>query len=260
MNDRANFTTLSIVIPVYNEAGTWRKLLARVDAVDIPLAKQIVLVDDGSTDGTTEQLGDLQAERGEDVTAVFHQVNRGKGAAIRTGLQHVRGELVIVQDADMEYDPGDYIHLLEPILQGKADVVYGSRFAGRTRRVLPFWHTAVNRFLTLLSNMQSDLDLPDMETCYKLFKTDILRQVRIEEDRFGFEPEITAKIAKLRVRVFETPITYTGRTYQQGKKIGWADGVKAIWCIFKYGLRPGRRVRKEAQRLAAGHQDASQER
>lgn len=243
MSDNEDFTTLSIIVPVYNEADTWRDVLARVEAAEIPLAKQIIFVDDRSTDGTTEQLHQLQAER-PDITVVFHEANCGKGAALRTGVQHVRGELVIVQDADLEYDPNDYCGLLAPILAGKADVVYGSRFAGQTRRVGGFWHELGNKALTLLSNMLTDLSLTDMETCYKLFKADVLRQVRIEQNRFGFEPEITCKIAKLGVRIFETPIAYAARTYDQGKKIGWRDGLEAIWCIFKYGLLSADRARR----------------
>ncbi len=250
MTDTATFKTLSIVIPIYNERNTWRDLIGRVEAVELPLARELVLVDDHSTDGTTEQLRQFQAER-PDVKVFFHAVNQGKGAALRTGFAQATGELVIVQDADLEYDPRDYGRLLAPILEGKADVVYGSRFIGGTHRVLYFWHSMGNRFLTLLSNMLTDLNLTDMETCYKLFRTDVIRQIRIEQNRFGVEPELTAKIAKLGLRIYETPISYAGRTYAEGKKIGWKDGVKAIWCILKYGLRSEKRVRREAQRLAA---------
>jgi glycosyltransferase involved in cell wall biosynthesis len=237
------FKTLSIVIPIYNEVSTWREMLARVEAVPLPLSKDIILVDDHSTDGTSEQLRELARTR-PDLTVVFQEVNRGKGAALRAGFQRVKGDLVIVQDADLEYDPNDYDRLLAPILAGKADVVYGSRFGGETHRVLYFWHSVGNHMLTLLSNMFNDINLTDMETCYKLFRADVLRQVTVEQDRFGFEPEITAKIAKLGVRIYETPITYSGRTYSEGKKINWKDGVSAIVCILKYGLRRSKPVRQ----------------
>ena len=237
------FKTLSIVIPIYNEVSTWRELLSRVEAVPLPLAKDIILVDDHSTDGTTDYLRELARAR-PDLTVVFQEVNRGKGAALRTGFQHAKGDLVIVQDADLEYDPNDYIRMLAPILEGKADVVYGSRFAGETHRVLYFWHSVGNQLLTLLSNMLNDINLTDMETCYKLFKADVLHQLSIEQDRFGFEPEITAKIAKMGLRIYETSISYSGRTYSEGKKINWKDGFSAIRCILKYGLRRAKPKRK----------------
>lgn len=252
MENRKPLKTLSIVIPIYNEAGTWQELLRRVEEAQVPLQKQIIMVDDCSTDGTTDQLRLLQTQR-PDLTVAFHQVNRGKGAALRTGFSHVRGDLVIVQDADLEYDPNDYARLLRPVLEGRADVVYGSRFIGETHRVLYFWHSVGNRLLTLLSNMSTDLNLTDMETCYKLFRSEVIHQVRVEQDRFGFEPEITAKVSKLGVRIYETPISYDGRTYAEGKKIGWKDGLKAIWCILKYGLRSRKRVQAEAQVLWAQH-------
>jgi len=235
MTEQPEFTTLSIVIPVYNEAGTWRRLLDRAEAVEIPLARQLVIVDDGSTDGTRDQLRRLQADR-PDVTVVFHDRNRGKGAALRTGFEHALGEVVIVQDADLEYDPRDYPRLLAPILAGEADVVYGSRFARRHRRQRS-WHAAGNKLLTLLSNLATGGRLTDMETCYKLLPAEVLRRVTLEQNRFGFEPEITAKIAALGVRVREVPIRYAGRTYAEGKKIGWRDGVEALYCIAKYALR-----------------------
>ncbi len=249
MDSIPTFTTLSIVIPVYNEVDTWRDLLARVEAVELPLARQIILVDDGSGDGTADQLRRLQTDR-PDVTVVFHKVNRGKGAALRTGFAHACGELVIVQDADLEYDPNDYVRLLGPMLAGDADVVYGSRFSGSDRSVAHYRHYLGNTLLTVLSNLFTDLHLTDMETCYKLFRTDVIRRVRIEQNRFGFEPEITAKIAKLGVRVWETPISYAGRSYAEGKKIGWRDGVQAIWCIIKYGMLSRQRVLAEAERLS----------
>lgn len=242
------FRTLSIVIPVYNESRRWRVLLERVEAVELPLDRQIVIVDDCSTDGTRAELEAFRHER-PDVTVVFHEKNQGKGAALRTGFAHARGELTIIQDADLEYDPNDYLKLLAPVLAGKADVVYGTRFGGETHRVLYFWHSVMNRYLTLLSNMLNDVNLTDMEVCYKLFRTEILRGIHVEENRFGFEPEITAKVAKLGVRLYETAISYAGRTYAEGKKINWKDGVRALWCILKYGLRSRKRVRRDAQRL-----------
>jgi glycosyltransferase involved in cell wall biosynthesis len=198
--------------------------------------KEIIVVDDCSRDGSGELLeGPLRAK----VDRVLrHPVNRGKGAALRTGIAHATGDIVIIQDADLEYDPQQYPLLIEPILQDKADVVYGSRFlGGGPHRVLYFWHRVGNGVLTLLSNMFTNLNLTDMETCYKVFRRDIIQSIRIEEDRFGFEPEITAKIAKLRCRIFEVGISYYGRTYEEGKKIGWRDGVRAMWCIARYNLR-----------------------
>jgi glycosyltransferase involved in cell wall biosynthesis len=225
---------LSIVIPCYNERGT---IEAVIDAVRAAPGgeKEIIVVDDCSRDGSGELLeGPLRAK----VDRVLrHPVNRGKGAALRTGIAHATGDIVIIQDADLEYDPQQYPVLIEPILQDKADVVYGSRFlGGGPHRVLYFWHRVGNGLLTLVSNMFTNLNLTDMETCYKVFRREIIQSVVIEEDRFGFEPEITAKIAKLRCRVFEVGISYYGRTYEEGKKIGWRDGVRALWCIVKYNL------------------------
>jgi glycosyltransferase involved in cell wall biosynthesis len=224
---------LSVVIPVFNEAKTIEEIVRRVQAS--PVDKEIVIVDDASTDGTPETLRALAAE--PDVRVVSHAVNQGKGAALRTGFAHATGDLVIVQDADLEYDPTEYPKLMQPILDGKADVVFGSRFAGgEAHRVLYYWHYVVNRILTQLSNMFTNLNLTDMETCYKLFRREILEQIHVEEDRFGFEPEITAKVARLDCRIYEVGISYAGRTYAEGKKIHWRDGFRALWCILKYNL------------------------
>jgi glycosyltransferase involved in cell wall biosynthesis len=224
---------LSVVIPAYNEIGTIREILSRVNAV--PLEKEIVVVDDCSTDGTGEVL--REEESAGRCRLVRHDRNRGKGAALQTGFSAVTGDIVLIQDADLEYDPREYPKLLKPILDGRADVVYGSRFVGSgEKRVLFFWHSLGNRFLTTLSNMFTNLNLSDMETCYKVFRREILTKVRIEENRFGFEPEITAKVAKLGCRIYEVGISYSGRTYAEGKKISWKDGVRAIFCILKYNL------------------------
>ena len=197
-------------------------------------SKQIIVVDDGSSDGTRELLQGLQAD---DLTVLLHERNRGKGAALATGFAAARGTICIVQDADLEYDPAEYPLVIGPIVQGKADVVFGSRFQGAApHRVVYFWHRLGNGFLTLLSNMFTDLNLTDMETCYKAFRTEIIQAIRIREQRFGFEPEITAKLARRRCRIYEVGISYYGRTYDEGKKIGWRDGVRAIWCILKYNL------------------------
>lgn len=225
--------TLSIVIPIYNEAATLADLIARVRAVDIPLDRELILVDDGSSDGTRAALKAM--ENDPDVTVVLHEHNQGKGAALRTGFAAATGDLIIVQDADLEYDPQDYPKLLQPLLDGRADVVYGSRFAGgECHRALAYWHSQGNRFITRFSNMFTNLRLSDMETCYKVFKREIIQNVTIHENRFGFEPEITAKIARMRVNVYEVGIAYHGRSYDEGKKIGWRDGVRALYCIVKY--------------------------
>jgi glycosyltransferase involved in cell wall biosynthesis len=224
---------LSVVIPCFNEAATILDLLERVRSAPVA-SKQIIVVDDGSTDGTREL---LQGLRADDLTVLLHERNRGKGAALATGFAAARGEICIVQDADLEYDPDEYPLVIGPIVQGKADVVFGSRFQGAApHRVVYFWHRLGNGFLTLLSNMFTDLNLTDMETCYKAFRTEIIQAIRIREQRFGFEPEITAKLAHRRCRIYEVGISYYGRTYDEGKKIGWRDGVRAIWCILKYNL------------------------
>ncbi len=222
---------LSIVIPVYNERATLQEILARVQAVDID--KEILLVDDFSTDGTREILKTL--EQGN-VRVFLHDRNLGKGAALHTGFRHVRGEFVLIQDADLEYDPQDYFQLLEPFEKGVADVVFGSRFQGGTHRVLFFWHFVGNTFLTLLSNMFSNLNLSDVWTCYKVFRREVLEQITLQEKRFGFEPEVTAKVAKKNFRIYEVPISYYGRTYAEGKKITWRDGVAALWYVVKYNV------------------------
>jgi glycosyltransferase involved in cell wall biosynthesis len=225
---------LSVVMPVYNEKHTILEIIRRVQAV--PIEKEIIVVDDCSTDGTRELLQSLASQ---DILVVSHDRNRGKGAALRTGFKKVSQniDIVIIQDADLEYDPEEYSKLISPILKGKADVVYGSRFIGsESHRVFFFWHMVGNKLLTLLSNMLTNLSLTDMETCYKVFRREVLQQIIIEEDRYGFEPEITAKISKLSVRLYEVGISYAGRSYSEGKKINWKDGVSALRCILKYNL------------------------
>ena len=237
---------ISLVIPVFNETNTLAELLRRVVAVDFP--KELVIVDDCSTDGSREFLEDL-SRRGlealpgarpkntNELRIAFQEKNQGKGAALRRGFAEATGEVVVVQDADLEYDPRDIDRLVQPIRDGLADVVYGSRFIGTPRRVLYYWHTVVNNALTTLSNMGSGLNLTDMETCYKAFRREVIQSIPIEEDRFGFEPEVTAKIARRGCRVYEVPISYHGRTYEEGKKIGWKDGVRALYAIVKYSAR-----------------------
>jgi len=225
---------LSIVIPAYNEQNTLEEIVQRVERV--PVDKEIIVVDDCSQDGTAE-IAQRLAAAGR-IRFFRHEKNQGKGAALRTGFREALGDMVIVQDADLEYDPGEIPRLMEPILADKADVVFGSRFAGgESHRVLYFWHSIGNRALTVASNMMTDLNLTDMETCYKLFKREVLQKITIEEDRFGFEPEITAKVARAGCRIYEIGISYSGRTYAEGKKIGWRDGVRALWCIAKYNLK-----------------------
>jgi glycosyltransferase involved in cell wall biosynthesis len=223
---------LSVVIPAYNEKNTILEMLDRVRQVNLP--KEIIIVDDFSTDGTREILKKLPPS--DDLTTIFQPRNMGKGAALRTGFGSVTGDIVIVQDADLEYDPAEYVNLIHPILANKADVVFGSRFLGGPHRVLLFWHSVGNRVLTTLSNMITDLNLTDMETCYKVFRAEILKKIQFKEDRFGFEPEFTAKVSRARLRIYEVPISYSGRDYSEGKKISWKDGVAAIYLILKYGF------------------------
>lgn len=227
--------TLSVLIPVFNERRTVARLLERVRAS--PLRLEIIVVDDGSSDGTGDLLPELEA-RGLIDVLVLHPQNRGKGAALRTGLQHATGDLVVVQDADLEYDPSEYPVLVEPILRGLADAVYGSRFLGGPHRVLYFWHSVGNRVLTLMSNVFTDVNLTDMETCYKVMRTDLVRTFPLSSNRFGFEPEVTARLAQSGARIYEVPISYHGRSYAEGKKIGWKDGVSAIWTILRSNLLP----------------------
>lgn len=230
---------LSIIIPVYNEIKTLQAVIDTIKTVSLPKEIQdteIILVDDYSKDGTKEYIQTMEDAL---ITKCFHDKNYGKGKALATGIAKASGDIILIQDADLEYDPHEYSILLEPILKKNADVVYGSRFAGgETHRVLYFWHSMGNKFLTFLSNVLSDINLTDMETCYKVFKKDVIKQIQIEEHRFGFEPEITAKIADImrrdNIKIFEVGISYAGRTYDEGKKIGWKDGVRALWCIFKY--------------------------
>jgi glycosyltransferase involved in cell wall biosynthesis len=224
---------LSVVIPVFNESKTIEEILRRVQSVDAGLDKEIIVVDDGSTDGTREILERLVSPS---IKILFHEKNTGKGSALHTGFAEAGGDIILVQDADLEYDPREYQKLLEPILDGRADVVYGSRFLGGPHRVLFFWHYVGNRILTTFSNMLSNLNLTDMETCYKVFKRDALQRIKLKSKRFGFEPEITIKLAKLKCRFYEVPISYSGRDYTEGKKIGWKDGLAALFHLvcFKF--------------------------
>jgi glycosyltransferase involved in cell wall biosynthesis len=229
---------LTAVMPVYNEAATVAEVV-RVVLAQRPV-QQLVIVDDCSRDGTWDQLQRL-AQNEPRIHLVHHEVNQGKGAALRTGIAQATAPVVIIQDADLEYDPTEYHLLLAPILSDKADVVFGSRFLGSPsgHRVLYYWHSVGNNFLTTFCNMATDLNLTDMETCYKAFRREVIQKIKIEENRFGFEPEITAKVARLKVRIYEVGISYHGRTYAEGKKIGWRDGLRALWCITKYNFRPG---------------------
>lgn len=225
------FKKLSIVIPAYNEEKTIAEIIWRVNKVEVGLEKEIIVVDDGSTDGTAELLKQLANEK---LKVIFHKKNAGKGAALQTGFSQATGDIVLVQDADLEYDPREYPRLLEPILDGRADVVYGSRFLGGPHRVLLFWHYAGNRFLTTLCNLCANLNLTDMETGYKVFRREVLEKIRLKSKRFGFEPEITVKVGKLGCRVYEVPIAYSGRDYSEGKKITWKDGIAAIFHILRF--------------------------
>ena len=236
---------LSVVIPVYNECATLRHVVGRVLAV--PLELEVICVDDGSRDGSQEILTELQS-RYPQVRVFVQPRNMGKGAALRRGIQEASGDFVVIQDADLEYDPADYPLMLDPLIQGKADVVYGSRFLGAApHRVLYFWHSVGNRLLTLLSNCLTNINLTDMETCYKVFRREVIQSIPIEENRFGFEPEITVKVAKRRLRIYEVGISYFGRTYEEGKKIGWKDGVRAVWCLVKFSIKePAVAARKAA--------------
>ncbi|MGK0273841.1 MAG: glycosyltransferase involved in cell wall biosynthesis [Ilumatobacter sp.] len=230
---------LTVVVPCYNERNTVRSLVDRVLAS--PFVAEVILVDDGSTDGTRALYDGITDPR---VQVMLHDVNQGKGAALRTGFAAATSEFVIIQDADLEYDPAEYPKLLEPLISGRAGAVYGSRFvSSEPHRVLYFWHSIGNRLLTVMSNMVTDLNLTDMETCYKAFRRDVIQAIDIEEDRFGFEPEVTAKLARMGVPIYEVGIAYAGRTYEDGKKIGWRDGVRAVWCIVKYSSL-GHRLRR----------------
>lgn len=235
MSDVLNGMKLSVIMPVYNERDTLEEIVRQVKATG--LVHEIIMVDDGSTDGTREI---MKQWHDDDIVRVFyHEKNSGKGSAVRTGFKNATGDIYIIQDADLEYDPRDYIDVIRPIVEGRADVAYGSRFLGKPARKMNFWHRVGNFILTMMTNVLYNLDLTDMETCYKAFRREIIQSIRIEEDRFGFEPEITAKIAKLGCRVYEVGISYSGRTYEQGKKIGWKDGVRAVYCILRYNLRRG---------------------
>lgn len=225
---------VSIVIPVYNEQATLREITRRVYETPLPIEKELILVDDCSRDKSRAILTELQKEH-PDWKIIFHEVNQGKGGALHTGFAAATGDIILIQDADLEYDPSEYPHLIDPILKGNADVVFGSRFlGGGPHRVLYFWHYLGNRFLTTLSNMMTNLNLTDMEVCYKVFKRQVLQSLKLREKRFGFEVEITAKVARGRWHIYEVPVSYYGRGYEEGKKITWKDGIRALWCIVKY--------------------------
>src|SRR5947208_1602951 len=259
---------LSVVIPVYNERATLRCLVDKV--LSVPLEIEVICVDDFSRDGSREILAELQ-NRHPQIRALLQPKNLGKGAALRRGIQEATGDYVIIQDADLEYDPIEYPVLIDPLIQGKADVVYGSRFlGGRPHRVLYFWHSVGNWILTLLSNCLTNINLSDMETCYKAFRREVIQSIPIEENRFGFEPEITVKVAKRRLRIYEVGISYWGRTYEEGKKIGWKDGVRALWCLLKYSIKEpvksvestlqSGQIEERSQKLAAAETTQSNER
>jgi glycosyltransferase involved in cell wall biosynthesis len=229
---------LSVVMPIYNERATLGTMVERV--LGVPMKVELICVDDASNDGSRELLAQLGA-RHPQIRALFQPRNLGKGAALRRGISEATGDFVVIQDADLEYDPAEYPRLLEPLLSGRADVVYGSRFTGDgPHRVLYFWHSVGNRLLTLVSNCLTNINLTDMETCYKAFRREVIQSIPIEEDRFGFEPEITVKVARRKLRIYEVGISYAGRTYEEGKKIGWRDGIHALYCLFKYSLKEGR--------------------
>jgi len=230
---KAEKIQLSVIVPCFNEINTIDEVIKKIKNSEIK-SKEIIIVDDGSSDGSREYLMKLNDSQ---IKIIYHPRNKGKGAALNTGIKAAKGEIIIIQDADLEYDPREYLQVIGPILEEKADVVFGSRFqGGQPHRVVYFWHRVGNGFLTLLSNIFTDLNLTDMETCYKAFKSEIIKSINIEEKRFGFEPEITAKIAKKNCRIYEVGISYYGRTYKEGKKIGWKDGIRAIWCILKYNI------------------------
>jgi len=242
---------LSVVMPVYNERATLRSMVRSVFSQKFSFEIELLCVDDGSTDGSSEILSELQKEYPA-MRVLLQPQNMGKGAALRRGIQETTGEFVVIQDADLEYDPAEYPLLLEPLIDGKADVVYGSRFmGGRPHRVLYFWHSVGNSLLTMFSNALTDLNLTDMETCYKVFRREVIQSIRLEEDRFGFEPEVTVKIAKQGWRVYEVGISYSGRTYEEGKKIGWKDGVRAIWCLIRFSLKEPRVKRSYVSEFAS---------
>ena len=229
---------LSVVMPVYNECATLREVVNKVLAVSLEI--ELICVDDGSRDGSREILAELQSEHSQ-IRVILQPHNMGKGAALRRGIQEASGDFVIIQDADLEYDPAEYPLMIQPLIQGKADVVYGSRFlGGAPHRVLYFWHSVGNKLLTLLSNCLTNVNLSDMETCYKVFRREVIQAIPIEENRFGFEPEVTVKVARRHLRIYEVGISYWGRTYEEGKKIGWKDGVRALYCLLKYSFKEPR--------------------